>query len=146
MSSLLPISITVLFSPQSTQQWGKRPLHIKGRSLLINTSPWNPTLPKEAHGDVFIRSDLPLMCRGLFPHCYVLLGKNKSVRDMGPKVDNIYTTGAGSLHIIFHSGKILYFVVERCYIIALLFRSIYNFFLLLIFCIILKEVKTIYFC
>ena len=25
--------------PQSTQQWGKRPLHIKRRSLLISTSP-----------------------------------------------------------------------------------------------------------
>ena len=73
-------------------------------------------------------------------------GKNKSVRDMDPKANNIYTIGAGSLHIIFHSGKILYFVVERCYIIALLFRSIYNFFLLLIFCFILKEAKTIYFC
>ena len=23
--------------PQSTQQWGKRPLHIEGRSFLINT-------------------------------------------------------------------------------------------------------------
>ena len=68
------------------------------------------------------------------------------MRDMGSKVDNIYTIGAGSLHIIFHSGKILYFVVERCYIIALFFRSIYNFLLLLIFCFILKEVKTICFC
>ena len=86
------------------------------------------------------------MCRSIFPHCYVLWEKNKSVRDMDPKVDNIYTIEAGSLHIIFHNGKILYFVVERCYIIALLFRSIYNFFLLLIVCFILKEVKTIYFC
>ena len=29
-------------------------------------------IPKEAHGDVLIRSDLPLMCKGLFPHYYVL--------------------------------------------------------------------------
>jgi len=28
---------------------------------------WNPTSPREAHGDVFIRSDLPPMCRGFFP-------------------------------------------------------------------------------
>ena len=34
--------------------------------------PWNPTLPREAHGNVFIRNDLPLMCRGFFPHCCVL--------------------------------------------------------------------------
>ena len=33
--------------------------------------PWNPTSPREAHENVFIRNDLPLMCRGIFPHCYV---------------------------------------------------------------------------
>ena len=30
-------------------------------------NPWDPTSSKEAHGDVHIRSDLPLICRGLFP-------------------------------------------------------------------------------
>ena len=29
--------------------------------------PWNPTLPREAHGNVFIRNDLLSMCRGFFP-------------------------------------------------------------------------------
>lgn len=37
------------------------------------------------------------MCRGLFPHCCVLWGENKTVRDMGPKTDDIYTVRAGSL-------------------------------------------------
>ena len=27
---------------------------------------WNPTSFREAHGDVLIRNDIPLMCRGLF--------------------------------------------------------------------------------
>ena len=35
----------------------------KGGSCI----PWNPTSPREAHGNVFIRNDLPSMCRGLFP-------------------------------------------------------------------------------
>ena len=26
--------------------------------------PWNPTSPKEAHENVFIRNNLPSMCRG----------------------------------------------------------------------------------
>ena len=29
--------------------------------------PWNPTSLWEAHGNVFIRNDLPSICRGLFP-------------------------------------------------------------------------------
>ena len=39
--------------------------------------PCNPTSPKETHGNVFIRNDLPLMYRGIFPHCRVLWGKTK---------------------------------------------------------------------
>ena len=39
--------------------------------------PWNPTSPREAHGNVFIGNDLPLMCRGIFPHCCVLWGRTK---------------------------------------------------------------------
>ena len=45
----------------------------KGGSCI----PWNPTSPKEAHGNVFKMNDLPLMCRGLFPHCCVFWGKTK---------------------------------------------------------------------
>ena len=33
---------------------------------------WNPTSPREANDDMLIRTNLPLMCRGLFLHCYVL--------------------------------------------------------------------------
>ena len=57
--------------------------------------PWNPTSPR----NVFIRNDLPSMCRGLFPHCCVLWGRTKTVRSMGPKADNIYTIRAGSLQV-----------------------------------------------
>ena len=39
--------------------------------------PWNPTPLREAHRDMLIRSGLPLMCRGLFPHCSVLWGRTK---------------------------------------------------------------------
>ena len=46
LSTLEPIPITDLFFPspppplhQSTQQWGKRPIHIKEKSLLIRKSP-----------------------------------------------------------------------------------------------------------
>ena len=35
---------------QSTQQWGKRPLHIKGRSLLISTSPYASVGDVGLHG------------------------------------------------------------------------------------------------
>ena len=45
----------------------------KGGSYI----PWNPTLSREAHENVFIGNDLPLMCRGLFPHCCVLWGRIK---------------------------------------------------------------------
>ena len=45
----------------------------KGGSCI----PWNPTSSREAHENVFIRNDLPLMCRGLFPHCCVLWGRIK---------------------------------------------------------------------
>ena len=35
----------------------------KGGSCI----PWNPTLSKDAHENVFIRNDLPLMCRCIPP-------------------------------------------------------------------------------
>ena len=54
----------------------------------------NPTSSREVHEDVLIRSDLPSMCRGLFP---AQPGENKTVRYMGPKTDNIYTVGVGPL-------------------------------------------------
>ena len=38
---------------------------------------WNPTSPREAHENVFIKNDLPSMCRCLFPHCCVLWGRIK---------------------------------------------------------------------
>ena len=41
---------------------------------------WNPTSPRKAHEDVLIRSDLPLMCRSLFPHCCVLWRRTKPWR------------------------------------------------------------------
>ena len=63
----------------------------KGGSCI----PWNPTSPKETHGNVLIRSDLPLMCRGIFPHCCVLWGRTKPCGISGPKADNMYTGGGG---------------------------------------------------
>ena len=35
---------------------------------------WSPTLSREAHGDVLIRSDLPSMFRGLFLPLLCALG------------------------------------------------------------------------
>ena len=45
----------------------------KGGSCI----PWNPTSSSEAHIDVLIKSDLPLMCRGLFVYCCMLWGRTK---------------------------------------------------------------------
>ena len=47
--------------------------------------PWNPTSSREAHMDVFIRSDLPLMCRSLFLHCCVLWGEQNCEGYEAPK-------------------------------------------------------------
>ena len=52
------------------------------RSIVVTQKrgsciPWNPTLPREAHGNVFIRNDLPSICRGLFSHYCVLWGRTK---------------------------------------------------------------------
>ena len=46
---------------------------------------WNPTSFREAHENVFIRNDLPLMCRDLFPPPLCALGENKTVRGMRPQ-------------------------------------------------------------
>ena len=48
-------------------------------------NPWNPTSSKEANGDVLIRSDLSLMCRGFFPYCCVLWERTKPWRAWAPK-------------------------------------------------------------
>ena len=53
----------------------------KGGSCI----PWNPTSPREARENVFIRNDLPLMCRGIFPYCCVLWGKAKPWGAWAPK-------------------------------------------------------------
>ena len=45
----------------------------KGGSCI----PWNLTSSSEAHIDVLIRSDLPLMCRAIFPHYCVLWERTK---------------------------------------------------------------------
>ena len=57
--------------------------------------PWNPTSPR----NVFIRNDLPSMCRGLFLHCCVLWGRRKPWGVWDHKADNIYTGGVGSFLI-----------------------------------------------
>ena len=41
-------------------------------------NPWNPTSLGEAHENVLIRSELPLMCRGIFPYFCVLQERTKS--------------------------------------------------------------------
>ena len=43
----------------------------------MSCNPWDPTLPREAHMDMLIRSDLSLMCRGLFSHYCVHWGRTK---------------------------------------------------------------------
>ena len=53
----------------------------KGRSYI----PWNPTSPRKAHGNVFIRNDFPSMCRGIFPHCCVLWERTKLWGAWAPK-------------------------------------------------------------
>ena len=60
--------------------------------------PWNSTSPREAHENVFIRNDLPLMSRGLFPHYCVLWGRTKPWGVWDPKTNNIYKGGVGLLH------------------------------------------------
>ena len=60
-------------------------------------NPWNPTSLKETHENVFIRNDIPSLCRGIFPHCCVLWERTKSWGVWGPKADNIYIVGAESL-------------------------------------------------
>ena len=47
--------------------------------------PWNPTSPREAHENVFIRNNLPLMCRRPFPPLLCALGENKTVRGIRPQ-------------------------------------------------------------
>ena len=68
----------------------------KGGSCI----PWNPISPREAHENVFIRNDLHLMCRGLFPHCCVLWERTKPWGVWGHKADNIYIDGVGSLQMV----------------------------------------------
>ena len=58
---------------------------------------WNPTSPREAHEDVLIRSDLPLMCKNIFPPLRYALEDNKTIKGMGLKANNIYIVGVGSL-------------------------------------------------
>ena len=53
----------------------------KGRSCI----PWNLTSPKKAHENMFIRINLPLICRGLFPHYCVLWGRIKPWGVWAPK-------------------------------------------------------------
>jgi len=60
---------------------------------------------QEAH-DVLIRSDFCLLCRGPFSHGCVLWEKDKTMRSMGPKVDNVYIVGMGLL-VLKHRYKIL---------------------------------------
>ena len=64
----------------------------EGSSIL-----WNPTSPREAHEDVLIRSDLPLMCKNLFPPLRYALEDNKTIKGMGLKANNNYRVGVGSL-------------------------------------------------
>ena len=52
--------------------FGNATIKISSRITVVTQKwesciPWNPTLPREAHENVFIRNDLPSMCRGLFP-------------------------------------------------------------------------------
>ena len=51
---------------------------------------WNPTWSRETHEDVLIRSDIPLMCRGVFSPLLYALKKNKTGSDINFKTDNIY--------------------------------------------------------
>ena len=77
--------------------WDSSHAHTHYTINQIVANPWNPISPREAHWDVLIRSDLPLMCRGLFPQLLCALRENKTVKGMGPKADNIFTVRAGLL-------------------------------------------------
>ena len=44
--------------------WDSSHAHTHYTINQIVANPWNPISPREAHWDVLIRSDLPLMCRG----------------------------------------------------------------------------------
>ena len=113
--------------PQSTQQWGKRPLHIKVRSFLINTFPCASLSDVGFHGmqDPLFGS---LQSTPLTSTCVLACGAHTSGQSMAlissvttlphlcrycplwglipltvlfsPKVDNIYTVGMGSLQFM----------------------------------------------
>ena len=62
------------------------------RSKRVSCNLQNLTSPRKTHESVLIKSDLPLMCRGIFPYYHVLFfggggegGKNKTVREYRPQ-------------------------------------------------------------
>ena len=62
---------------------------------------WSHTSPREAHGDVLIRGNLPFMCKGLVSYCCVLWEGGKQNREGLRTAKNVYTVGVGSLHLLF---------------------------------------------
>ena len=63
--------------------------------------PWNPTLPREVHGSMLIRNDLPLICRCHFSQCCVLWERTKSWGVWVPKrTISTQTGGVRSLQMV----------------------------------------------
>lgn len=63
---------------------------------------WCHTSPREVHGDMLIRGNLPFMCRSLFSYyCVLWKGGEQNREGLRTKANNVYTVEVGSLNLLF---------------------------------------------